>query len=96
MNYLNAGDSCRLFREAVNSNIYIDKSMLIDNISSRIRTGEKFICITRPRRFGKTINANMLAAFYTKEYDSTELFSRLKIAKCPACKTHQNQYKKPF
>ena len=96
MNYLNAGDSYVFFEKAQESEIYVDKSLLIEVVSQKIRKNDQYICITRPRRFGKTINANMLAAFYTKEYDSTELFSRLKIAKCPACKTHQNQYKKPF
>lgn len=63
MNYLNTKDSYTLFEETVNSQVYVDKSLLIKQVSKKIRTGDKFICITRPRRFGKTVNANMLATY---------------------------------
>lgn len=92
MNYLNTSDICSLFRETVDSEIYVDKSMLIEKISPKIRTNEKFICITRPRRFGKTINANMLAAYYMKEYDSNGLFQGLKIGSSLLYGRGQNQY----
>lgn len=92
MNYLNTSDICNLFHEAVNSEIYVDKSMLIEKISAKIRTNGKFICITRPRRFGKTINANMLAAFYGKGYDSSRLFQNLKIASSSVYEQHRNRY----
>lgn len=68
MNDLDTNISYTLFEEIVNSDIYIDKSMMIEQVSSRIRTSDKYICITRPRRFGKTVNANMLGAYYTKGY----------------------------
>lgn len=69
MNYLNTGDACTLFGEILNNKIYVDKSMLIDKISSKIRTGNKYICITRPRRFGKSVNLHMLGTHYTKGQD---------------------------
>jgi len=80
MFYLNTNTQYILFQQAQNSEIYVDKSMLIDAISKRINTGNRYICITRPRRFGKTMNANMLGAYFTKGMDGRSLFDRLAIA----------------
>ena len=81
MNYLNTQEPKVLYQEAKNSTIFVDKSLLISAISKNIHTSTKYICITRPRRFGKTMNASMLAAYYTKGLDSQELFQDLKIAR---------------
>ena len=51
------------FQEAINSPIYVDKTMLIAHTNSVIRTEQKNICVSRPRRFGKSIAANMLTAY---------------------------------
>ncbi len=69
MYYLNTKTPHSLFQMDVNSEIYVDKSMLIDKISTKIGTNSRHICITRPRRFGKSINAHMLGAYYTKSGD---------------------------
>lgn len=92
MHYLNTNAQIRLFQDTLNSEIYVDKSMLIKKISSMIRTNEKYVCITRPRRFGKTVNANMLGAYYTKGYDSHELFKQLEIAGTRDFESHINKY----
>ena len=92
MNYLNTNRPQILFEEALNSKIYVDKSLLIDKVSGYIKTGDKYICITRPRRFGKTVNANMLAAYYTKGFDSRPLFDKLLVAQCSSCKKHMNRH----
>ena len=63
--YVNPDNSA--FQVALNSEIYVDKSMLIEKISPMIRTNSKYICITRPRRFGKTVNANMLGRITQKD-----------------------------
>ena len=52
------------FEEALNSEIYIDKSGLIEITNAVLRTQQKFMCISRPRRFGKSMAANMLSAYY--------------------------------
>ena len=59
---------------------------------SRMGTTQKYICISRPRRFGKSITANMLAAYYECEQDSKELFSKLKISASENFEKHLNQY----
>ena len=68
------------FKEIVNAKIYVDKSMMIETLEHIVRNGNKYICISRPRRFGKTVAGNMLAAFYSKGCDSTDLFCNLKIS----------------
>ena len=61
MNYLNTNRPLLLFRQTLNDELYVDKSLMIDSISKCINNAaRKYICITRPRRFGKTVNANML------------------------------------
>lgn len=88
--YLNPGND--LFAEAANSEIYVDKTMLISFTNRVIGTSQKHICVSRPRRFGKSIAENMLVAYYSKGCDSAELFSRFKISKAPDYKKHLNQH----
>jgi len=80
------------FQMAVNSEIYVDKSMLIQQTNKIINTEQRFICISRPRRFGKSITANMLTAYYSKGCDSRELFAPFKISKTECFEKHLNRY----
>ena len=88
--YLNPGND--LFFEAINSDIYIDKSMLIDITNKSLRTTNKHICISRPRRFGKSMAANMLTAYYSRGCDSADLFKNLAISKTDDFEKHLNKY----
>lgn len=72
--FLNPGNTA--FKEAVNAQIYIDKTELIDFTNQCINTPQKFICCSRPRRFGKSMAADMLLAYYNKECESAKLFFR--------------------
>lgn len=74
------------FQQALNSKIYIDKSMLINYVNSIIYTEQKFICVSRLRRFGKSMAANMLTAYYSRGCNSKEMFSDLNIAKAESLK----------
>ena len=80
------------FQEAVNSEIYVDKSGLISFTNKRIKTSQKHICVSRPRRFGKSINLAMLAAYYSKGCDSKELFDGLDVVKDKKYYEHLNKY----
>lgn len=80
------------FQQALNSKIYIDKSMLINYVNSIIYTEQKFICVSRLRRFGKSMAANMLTAYYSRGCNSKEMFSDLNIAKAESFKKHLNKY----
>lgn len=80
------------FREALNSEIYVDKSGLIDYTNRLLCTTQKYICNSRPRRFGKSMTANMLSAYYSKGTDSKDMFSSLAIASSPGYGKHLNKY----
>ena len=80
------------FQEVLNSKIYVDKSELIQYTNSVLRTTQKYICVSRPRRFGKSMAANMLTAYYSRGCDSGELFQGLKIATHPDFEKHLNRY----
>ena len=76
--YLNPGK--KRFEMSVSSEIFIDKTEMIRYINSLINTNQRYVCVSRPRRFGKTMAADMLCAYYGREADSRELFEKRKIA----------------
>ena len=80
------------FQVALNSRIYVDKTGLIEYTNRVLDTTDAYICNSRPRRFGKSYAANMLAAYYSKGADSEKLFSELKIGKNEDFKKHLNKY----
>lgn len=80
------------FQVALNSKIYVDKTGLVNFTNSVLDTMDGYICNSRPRRFGKSYAANMLAAYYSKGCDSEKMFSGLEIAKAPDFKQHLNKY----
>ena len=80
------------FQEALNSEIYVDKTELIKHTNSIIRTKNKYICVSRPRRFGKSMAGDMLVAYYSKGCDSKEMFSKYKIASNTNFEKHLNKY----
>lgn len=80
------------FEEAVSSEIYVDKTGLISYTNRVIGTEQKFVCVSRPRRFGKSITAKMLAAYYGKGAESETLFRKLSIADDVSFEEHLNQY----
>ncbi len=79
--YLNPGKFA--FTEAVNSPIFIDKTPMIAFLNSLVKTKQKYVSVSRPRRFGKTTAADMICAYYDRETDSASMFSGLKLAGCP-------------
>lgn len=92
MNYLDTDSAYLLFKDAVSSEIYVDKSMMIDRISRCIRTANKYLCVTRPRRFGKSVNAQMLGAYYTTGLDAHALFEGLAIARTENYRKYLNSF----
>ena len=81
-----------MFRMAVRSEIYVDKSGLMSITNRLLGTESRFLCISRPRRFGKSMAMNMLCAYYSKGCDSRDLFSRYQIAKEESFPEHLNKY----
>jgi len=80
------------FTEAYNSEFFVDKSEIIEKLNKQINKIGKFLCITRPRRFGKTINAMMLETYYSKNANSKDLFDKLNISKCNSYEKHLNKH----
>ena len=89
--YLNTSTSFILYKQLMNSEYFVDKSGIISMINKRIQTVTKYICITKPRRFGKTSLLNMLGAYYGKSYDTRSLFDTLEIGKSKDYLTHLNK-----
>ena len=88
--YLNPGNFS--FRGSLRSKIYVDKSELIARTNEALCTEQKYICVSRPRRFGKSMAANMLAAYYDRSENTKELFQNLAISKANSYKENLNQY----
>lgn len=88
--YLNPGNDG--FVDAVRSEIYVDKTGLIKYTNKYLGTEQKFICVSRPRRFGKSMALKMLAAYYSCNCDSRELFEGRKIENDPTFEEHLNRY----
>ena len=77
---------------AVRKEEYVDKSMLIAYVNSVLGSLNKYMCVSRARRFGKSIAAKMLCAYYDESVDSRALFADLKIAQDPSYEEHRNKY----
>ena len=88
--YVNPGT--KNFAKDINDDFYVDKSMLIKVLNNRINRRNCYCCVSRPRRFGKTMAANMIAAYYSKGCDSHEIFSNQKISKDSSFERNINKY----
>lgn len=88
--FLNRGSAA--FEKALNSRIYVDKTGLIEYCNGVINTEQCYMCVSRPRRFGKSMAAGMLQAYYEKGIDSEQLFAGFKISECKDWTDHLNRY----
>ena len=64
---------------AVNSEIFVDKTDMIGYLNSLVNTQQRYVCVSRPRRFGKTMATEMICAYYGREADSREMFEKRKL-----------------
>ena len=88
--YLNPANNG--YSETKNGKVFVDKSLLIDYTNQVIKTPQKNICVSRPRRFGKSTDANMLVAYYSKGCDSLDIFNDLKISQTELYQKHINKH----
>ena len=91
--YLNTDTALRNFNELARSKYFIDKSNILGKLNTFISTPSKYICVTKPRRFGKSSIINMLGAYYTKGYNSKDIFDKLNISKEKSYLENLNKYK---
>ena len=75
--YLNPGSE--KFEMSRRSRIYVDKSGIIEKLNSAFNTEDRFVCVSRPRRFGKSMAANMISAYYDRTVDGKKIFAGLKV-----------------
>ena len=87
--YLNPG--ANRFREMLRSEIYVDKSGMLSYLNKFFATEQKYVCISRPRRFGKSMAANMISAYYDRSTDAKELFQGMDIAQQDDFARYANQ-----
>ena len=80
------------FRESIQSEIYVDKTGMISHLNRMIDTEQKYVCVSRPRRFGKSMAVKMLSAYYNAEADSSEMFRGMEIAKDSTYEKYRNKY----
>ncbi len=90
--FLNNVASVNQFTKTTKDKYFVDKSELIEKMNELVGTSSQYVCITRPRRFGKTINAMMLASYYSKKANFRELFDRLEISKSETYLEHLNKH----
>ncbi|MCR5323615.1 MAG: ATP-binding protein [Lachnospiraceae bacterium] len=75
--YLNPGKQS--FQMSVNSEIFVDKTEMIGYLNSVINTQQRFVSVSRPRRFGKTMAVDMICAYYDRKADSRDIFEKTKL-----------------
>ena len=90
--YLNSADALSLYKSETIKPYFVDKSNMLEQLFPLVEEGSNYICITRPRRFGKTIMANMIGAFFSNAADSKDVFDKLKIASSTNYLRHLNQH----
>ncbi len=88
--YLNPDNE--VFRRIVSAQIYIDKTKMLAVTNRMLDSANNLICMSRPRRFGKTVTGNMLCAYYSRGCDSRELFERYEIAADPSFEDNLNKH----
>ena len=90
--YLNSSSPYSLYKSEYTRPYFVDKSKLLRELMPLAEQGNAHVCITRPRRFGKTVMANMIGAFFSKGADSSDIFDTLQIARDKDYIKYLNQY----
>lgn len=90
--FLNSTAPFEAYKITALDKYFVDKTMLIEELIPSIGREQRFLCITRPRRFGKTVMANMVASYFGKAIDSSFIFEHLAIAESPRYREYINKY----
>lgn len=90
--YLNGSAPYFLYRSEFCRPYFVDKSDILRDLITLANQGNSHICITRPRRFGKTVMANMIGAFFGKNTDASEVFDKLNISQYSEYRKNLNQH----
>ena len=90
--FLNNIDKNNQFIKMTRKKYFVDKSGLMEKLNALVGEADQFVCITRPRRFGKSVNVAMLASYYSNHLDTKDIFDKLDISKCDSYKEHLNKH----
>ena len=90
--YLNSITPYTLYKSESLSPYFVDKTLMLRELFPYVSAGNRHICITRPRRFGKTIMANMISSFFQKASDLSDVFDSLAISQVDDYRRYKNQY----
>lgn len=91
--YLNSIVPLETYKEIAGTRFFVDKTLLLEDILRAVEIdGQKYLCITRPRRFGKSVMAGMVAAFLGKTTGTANVFGKLQIARSEKYETYRNRY----
>ena len=90
--YLNSEAAYRLYKNEAEKPYFVDKTLLLEELFPLVKEGTNYVCITRPRRFGKTVMANMITAFFSKARDAADILDTLKISRNERCQSFRNQF----
>lgn len=89
---LNSKGQLRQWTMQYQDKYFVDKSEILEKLNQCINTGNRFVCITRPRRFGKTVMTQLIASYYGKGLESKKIFDTLKISKNEKYEEHLNKH----
>lgn len=90
--YVNSKTAYTLYRSETEKPYFVDKTKMLEELFPLVQTGNNHVCITRPRRFGKTVAANMIAAFFSKGCSAGDIFDTLRIAESDGYEKYRNQF----
>ncbi|MCD8118112.1 MAG: ATP-binding protein [Lachnospiraceae bacterium] len=90
--YLNSNDSFSQYRDETAKPYFIDKTGMLEELIPLVEQGGNNLCITRPRRFGKSTVATMIGSYFGRGIDAHEVFDSLQIAEKPGYHEHLNQH----
>ena len=90
--YLDSKTGYALYKSETEKPYFVDKTLLLKELFPLVEEGSNYVCVTRPRRFGKTVMANMIAAFFSRSCDSQELFEGRNISKISGYEKYRNKY----
>jgi len=90
--YVNSKNACALYKKETVKPYFIDKTQILNELCPLVEEGSNYLCITRPRRFGKTVMANMIAAFFSKGSNSDDVFKNLYIHQSENYQKHINKH----
>ncbi|MBU3874880.1 AAA family ATPase [Faecalicatena sp. AGMB00832] len=90
--YLNSKTAYTLYKKETKQPYFVDKSLMLVELFPLIKQGNNQICITRPRRFGKTVMANMISSFLSRGCDAEDIFNGLQISASEKYNQYRNKY----